>query len=1006
MSSPLTFQQVILKLHEYWAEQGCVIWEPYNVQVGAGTGNPATLLRVLGPEPWRVAYVEPSVRPDDGRYGENPNRMQKYYQYQVILKPDPGNPQELYLKSLEVLGINPREHDIRFVEDNWESPALGAWGLGWEVWLDGQEITQFTYFQQAGGLELRPVSVEITYGLERIVLALQGKSAAWDIDWMEGGLQYRDIMLQDEIEHCRYYFDIADIDGLKQTYDVYEREHQRALASDAIIPSYDYVLKCSHLFNVLDARGAIGVTERASYFRRMRDMTRNVARAYAAQREALGYPLNRLADRWAPLPSTSMPPKASKPADQPADVLLEIGVEELPASDVDDGLDQLRSVIGTLFKDLRLPHEGVKAYATPRRLVIHASRVEPRQHDVERVEKGPPASRAFDDSGAPTKAAQGFARSRGVEVEALRVEEIDGGEYVVATVRDEGRPALDVLKEALPQVIAGLKFGKSMRWNDSDAAFSRPIRWLVALLGEAVIPFEYAGVASGSTTRGLRPYDSPALPLSDPASYFEALKAQGIILDRDERRAAIAAQIETLAQEIGGRVPEDPGLLAEVTNLVEAPTALLGSFEAQYLELPREVLVTVMRKHQRYFPVEGTNGDLLAHFIAVRNGDDQHLDQVVAGNEHVLRARFADAEYFYKEDAQKPLVEHLPRLATLTFEEHLGSMLDKNNRVAGMVEAFGAMIGTDADSIATAQAAARIAKADLATRMVVEMTSLQGVMGREYARRQGVPAPVANAIFEHWLPRNADDILPESVAGQLLALLDRLDSLTGLFGAGLAPKSTADPYGLRRAALGVVIIMARCGIDSDLAKLVAFVAAAQPIPVDDAVQQQVLDFIAGRLRVWLQEQGWRVDIVNAVLAQQSTNPARALAGVRELAAWVQRDDWEQILDGFARCVRITRAEPERYTVDVALFQQDEEQALYDAVQVANRKLDAAGNVDDFLTAFVPLLPAITAFFGTGRGDGVLVNADDPAIRRNRLGLLQTISAMQAGRADLSELTGF
>src|SRR5689334_21206317 len=246
MSKPLSFQQAILKLHEFWAEQGCLIWNPYNVQLGAGTGNPATLLRVLGPEPWRVAYVEPTVRPDDGRYGENPNRMQYYFQYQVILKPDPGNPQEMYLQSLEALGINPREHDIRFVEDNWESPALGAWGLGWEVWMDGQEITQFTYFQQAGGIELNPVSVEITYGLERIVLALQDKNSAWQIDWLDG-INYADIMFNEEVEYCRYYFDIADVDALKLVYDTYEREMGRALEGDSTISAYDYVLKCSHL---------------------------------------------------------------------------------------------------------------------------------------------------------------------------------------------------------------------------------------------------------------------------------------------------------------------------------------------------------------------------------------------------------------------------------------------------------------------------------------------------------------------------------------------------------------------------------------------------------------------------------------------------------------------------------------------------------------------------------------------------------------------------------------
>ncbi|MEP6988844.1 MAG: glycine--tRNA ligase subunit alpha, partial [Chloroflexota bacterium] len=249
MVKPLNFQQVIMKLHNFWADQGCLIWNPYNVQVGAGTNNPATLLRVLGPEPWRTAYVEPSVRPDDGRYGENPNRMQYYFQYQVILKPDPGNPQELYLQSLEALGISQREHDIRFVEDNWESPALGAWGLGWEVWMDGQEITQFTYFQQAGGLELEPVSVEITYGLERIVLALQEKNAAWDIDWLPG-LTYGDVFHESEIEHSKYYFEIADVESLKDVYDNYESESKRALEAGAILPAYDYVLKCSHLFNV------------------------------------------------------------------------------------------------------------------------------------------------------------------------------------------------------------------------------------------------------------------------------------------------------------------------------------------------------------------------------------------------------------------------------------------------------------------------------------------------------------------------------------------------------------------------------------------------------------------------------------------------------------------------------------------------------------------------------------------------------------------------------------
>ena len=999
MAQPLNFQQVILKLNEFWTAQGCVLWNPYNVQLGAGTGNPATLLRVLGPEPWRVAYVEPSVRPDDGRYGENPNRMQYYFQYQVILKPDPGNPQEIYLQSLEALGLNPREQDIRFVEDNWESPALGAWGLGWEVWLNGQEITQFTYFQQAGGLELDPVSVEITYGLERIVLALQGKDAVWDIDWL-GDLRYGDVFLQSEIEHCRYYFEIADVAGLRQVYDIYEAEHKRALEAGAVMPAYDYVLKCSHLFNVLDARGAIGVTERAGYFRRMRDMTRNIAQAFAAQRAELAHPIDRMASLWPALKPADPAPLPAAPTVS-ADVLIEIGVEELPADDVAAALDQMNVAAPALFDDLHLAHDGVAVYATPRRLVIHARSVAPRQPDLETVEKGPPANRAFDADGKPTRAAEGFARGKGIAVDALRIEEIDGGQYVTALVKTVGLPATEALAGALPGFIAGLSFAKSMRWNSSSVAFSRPIRWLLALFGDAVIPFSYAGVASGAVTRGLRPYGSPDYTAADPADYLRYMAAQGIILDPVARRAAIERGVASLAEAVGGRVPDNPGLLREVMHLVEAPTALRGSFAEESLALPREILVTVMRKHQRYFAIEDSYGRLLPHFITIHNGDAEYLDNVVHGNEHVLRARFADADYFYKEDIKQSLDDYLPRLGTLIFQEKLGSMLDKSQRVAGLVDAVGGVLGLDSTDIAIAQRAAHIAKADLATQMVVEMTSLQGTMGREYALLGGYPPDVADVIYEHWLPRGADDTLPASQAGALLALADRLDSLVGLFAVGLAPRSTADPYGLRRAALGVIQIVIDKGFDVDLRLLIEQVALAQPVAVSDAARAQVLDFIAGRLRAWVEEQNWPRDVIQAVLTAQSANPTRALAGIAQLSQWVARDDWSKILDNFARCVRITRAEPEQYAVDAAWLIEPQEQALYSAALAAAAQLEPESNVDDFLAAFAPIVPAIADFF-----DHVLVNAEDPTVRRNRLGLLQAISAMQEGRADLSHLSGF
>ncbi|AFV03563.1 MULTISPECIES: glycine--tRNA ligase subunit alpha [Dehalobacter] len=286
----MKFQDLILALNQFWGEQGCIIAQPYDIEKGAGTMNPATFLRALGPEPWNVAYVEPSRRPTDGRYGENPNRLQHYFQYQVILKPSPDNVQELYLESLERLGINPADHDIRFVEDNWESPTLGAWGLGWEVWLDGMEVTQFTYFQQCGGIDCKPVCAEITYGIERLATFIQGKDSVFDIEWV-GDISYGDIYLQNEIDFSRYNFEVADIDALRQWFDMYEKESERTVQAGLVVPAYDYVLKCSHAFNLLEARGAISVTERTGYIARVRHLARLCAQAYVTQRETLGFPL-------------------------------------------------------------------------------------------------------------------------------------------------------------------------------------------------------------------------------------------------------------------------------------------------------------------------------------------------------------------------------------------------------------------------------------------------------------------------------------------------------------------------------------------------------------------------------------------------------------------------------------------------------------------------------------------------------------------------------------------
>jgi glycyl-tRNA synthetase len=1029
MTHPLSFQDIILRLHHYWAEHGCLIWQPYNVQVGAGTMNPATVLRVLGPEPWNVGYIEPSVRPDDSRYGENPNRVQQHIQYQVILKPDPGNPQDLYLGSLAAIGIDRAKHDIRFVEDNWESPALGAWGLGWEVWLDGLEITQFTYFQQAGGFMLDPVAVELTYGLERIAMFLQGVDHFKEIRYAPGIL-YGEMYGIAEYEHSRYNLDDANIEAQAELFRLYEQEAQRSIDLGLVLPAHEFVLKCSHTFNILDARGAVGVTERAKYFARMRELARQVSQAFLEQRQRLEFPL---LDETGAVTVLEAPAATGLAfAQEPSTFVLEIGSEELPPGDASNAIRQLEAALPALLKDLRLDHGPIYVYGTPRRLTVLVEALAPRQRDEEELIKGPPAHVAFDESGAPTKAALGFARSRGLDVSCLQVREMDGGQYAAGIVRRTGRPTGEVLSEVLADLISRISFQKSMRWNASGVSFSRPIRWLVALLGDQVVPFTYAGLVSGRTTRGLRPDGSPEIEIDSAASYLDALSQANILLDQDARRDAIRKQIEALAAQVGGEVPDDPGLLEEVTYLVERPTALLGRFEKEYLDLPRELLVMVMRKHQRYFPTvrkSGTHasgksavGDsglgaripestdpqasaLLPYFIAVRNGGDAHMDIVRHGNQEVIRARFTDAEFFWKADTKKRLEDFLPRLNTLTFQEQLGSMLDKTQRLESLVPKLCAMLNLSQPETHIAQRAAHLCKADLVTQMVIDFTALQGIMGREYALLSGESPAVAQAIFEHYLPRHAGDAAPSARPGLVVGLANRLDSLAGLFAVGLAPSGSADPYHSRRDALGLVHNLIAHRQSFSVRDGLAVAAELMPVTVSDTALDETAAFVRERLRGVLRDAGFAFDVVDAVLSDHlGDDPYRARVAVEQLAAWVARDDWSQILAAYSRCVRILRTQPEGLRLeqpDPERFAEPATHALHVAYLQTADRVSRDASLDELFTAFLPLVEPITEFF-----DQVLVMAEEEALRVNRLALLQRIVDLTKGRVDLSKLQGF
>eukprot|EP00192_Tetraselmis_astigmatica_P002230 CAMPEP_0117679166 /NCGR_PEP_ID=MMETSP0804-20121206/17675_1 /TAXON_ID=1074897 /ORGANISM="Tetraselmis astigmatica, Strain CCMP880" /LENGTH=1066 /DNA_ID=CAMNT_0005488581 /DNA_START=94 /DNA_END=3295 /DNA_ORIENTATION=- len=1012
-----TFQEAVQRLQNYWASVGCAVWLPHNTEVGAGTMNPATFLRVLGPEPWNVCYAEPSVRPDDSRYGDNPNRVQRHTQYQVILKPDPGNPQELYLGSLEALGIVTHAHDVRFVEDNWESPVLGAWGLGWEVWLDGMEVTQFTYFQQAGGQALAVPAVEITYGLERILMALQGVNHFKDIRYNDS-VTYGEMFLQNEYEMSVYNLDEADVAGQRARFDLFVAEATAMLEKRLPVPAYDHLLKTSHAFNILDARGAIGVTERAKCFGDMRALARRVTQLWTERREEQGYPLGTVqlpgdAATGAVDPSL-MPQKGTA-----APFVLEIGCEELPPDDLDSVLDALQSSVPELLKELNLSYERLKVEGTPRRLAVMVEGLAAYQEDVEQRLRGPPAKAAFKD-GEPTKALLGFAKKNGVDVDAVILEaDVKGVEYCFAEVRSEGRSAAEVLAEHLGNFIAGLAFTKSMRWNGS-LAFSRPVRWLLALHGACVVPVAMGPLAAGATTRLLRGAISPEQQVASAADYRATLEAGAIVLDGELRRVDMGLRIKA-AEGIGGAVPAatKDGLLAEVANLVESPTVVLGAFEERFLSLPRELLVMVMRKHQRYFPVvvpgataaggeqPAEAAELMPHFITVANGPVDPA-VVAAGNEAVLRARFEDAVFFYDTDLRRGLEAMKPSLAGTMFQKDLGTLLDKTGRVEALVEPLSRLMaeGGMAEALPAAKRAAGLCKADLASSTVMEMTALAGIMGRHYAEKAGEAPEVCTAVFESVLPRNAGDVLPETHAGVIVSVADRLDSLVGLVAAGCAPTANTDPYALRRTAYAMLQTLVGNSVSLDLQAAAKEAAALQPLDVPEEAITKALEFVARRLEQLLVDRGVGVEAVRASLKSRGNNPAMAATTATDLDRELRAGEESllpAVMTTLARPIRIIRGKevPAEAAVDPALFQESEEGVLWEAYCTAKDGVTPAMQVAEFLKAVVPLAAPVDAFF-----DKVFVMAEDEAVRTNRLSLLLKVASLQDGIVDLSCLPGF
>ena len=679
------------------------------------------------------------------------------------------------------------------------------------------------------------------------------------------------------------------------------------------------------------------------------------------------------------------------------DLLFEIGAEEIPAGFMPNILGQLKQLAETKLNDAHLPFESIATYGTPRRLALIVKGLADTSAEISERHKGPSASIAYDADGNATKAAIGFARGKGLDVADLVVE--DG--YIYAETKTAGVPAKDIVTDMLPQLITGLNFPKSMHWGNLDAKFVRPVRWLVALLDEEVIPVEFATVKSGNVTRGHRFLGADEITIKNPASYVDTLKENFVMVDQDARRELISKQLHDIAASKNASIVWDDDLLEEINYLVEWPTALCGGFEESYLALPDAAIITPMKDHQRYFPLVDQNGKLLPMFLTVRNGSDHSIEVVQAGNERVLRARLDDAKFFFNEDRKKPLIDRQDGLTKIVFQEGLGNLADKTERLLKLGRVFGEECGLHEDAAVVLERATELAKTDLTTGMVTEFTELQGVMGKEYALLDGESEEVAEAIFEQYLPRFAGDVLPQTEAGKVLSIIDKVDNIVATFSRGLIPTGSQDPYALRRQTIGILNIL--LGSEWNISLRPIFKASMEllnvPTEKQDELLSQVEEFFTLRLKNIFLDREVPHHVIDLLLSNNELSVADAEGLVNALLA-NRIDENVELVQAYTRMYNLVK-DVEYTGVNTDLLKEDAEKALFEAASKASEESLAAWESNDYAAVVaVPatLVPAINKFF-----EDVMVMDKDEAIKANRLQLVRLAYSVMAIIGDISAL---
>ena len=999
------FQTVLRLLLQFWEKQGCLIQHGYDVEVGAGTFNPATFLRCLGPEPFNAAYVEGCRRPTDGRYGQNPNRLQHYFQLQVIMKPSPLNIQELYLQSLEEIGFDLKKHDVRFVHDDWESPTLGAAGLGWEVWMDGMEVTQFTYFQSFAGQELFPITAEITYGVERLAIYLQKVNSVYDLKWNDQ-ITYGDIYKFNEVQWSGYNFEHASCEMWQRHFDDFESEALKIVELDLPLAAYDFVLKASHAFNILDARSAISVTERTNYISRIRALACKVATSYLNFRKSEAFPLQALPQNIVSKKEIAGSIDVDTIAGKTADYLLEIGCEELPAYFVDIGIENLKRDIERFLKAQNLGFAQITTFATPRRLAIIVHELDLVQTTKSSEKKGPPITQLYDEQFQLKASANGFFNSLNLsppasyqslqqgEAENFYLKEINKVQYLFIKLPAKSRATSKILQEGAASIITNLKFPKKMQWSDLLLSFARPIRWLISLHGPEIIDLKMEKIKCQNHSFGHRFLAPGEILVTKPADYERILMQNFVIANLDARKEAIKKQIDQIETKFGVELVAKEKVLSQVVNLVEWPELILADFDAHFLQLPPEVIISELVEHQKYFPVS-QNGKLINKFVITSNLPAS--EQISMGNQKVIAARLSDGLFLYNEDLQTPIADFNEKLKKMVYNQKFGSIYQKVIRLQKHAAKIQSLLNISTQKLTSR--AASICKFDLSSGMIYEFPELQGTMGKYYAQHHGEEMEVCCAIEEHWMPINESAPLPQSATGIIISLADKLDNLIACFGSNQKPTSSSDPFALRRQAIAIIKIIISHKLNIDLLDLIQTLAEnfenIEEVAHPD-LASEIFNFIASKVPHQFAEQS---NLRGETLATYDKDCQDIYEHYLKALA-IQKLKNEHSIE-FVKLMQVYKRlsgilvdqNPSR--VDTSLLKEPVEMELYRLNEQFNTTNDQ--NYLSSLREVINYTPVLEKFF-----NAVQINSPQKELKNNRLALLRQVSNKLNQIADLSK----